>query len=58
MRRKAKYELTPKREEALDKARQMKEIRKEAKTAPGGKGRIRNRPAALKLYGAKKGGKK
>ncbi|MBI2077307.1 MAG: hypothetical protein HYT80_02895 [Euryarchaeota archaeon] len=58
MRRKPKYELTPAREEALDKARKMKEIRKEAKDAPGGKGLIRNRPAAVKLYGAKKGGKK
>jgi hypothetical protein len=48
------YKMTPAREEALDKARQMKEIRKEAKKAPGGKGPIRNRPAAVKLYGGKK----
>ena len=54
MRRKPKYELTPAREEALDKARKMKEIRKEAAKAPGGKGPIRNRPAAVKLYGGKK----
>lgn len=57
MRRKPKYELTPAREEALDKARQMKEIRKRAKGQRGGTGPIRNRPAAVKLYGGKKGKK-
>lgn len=51
---KQEYELTPARREALDKARKMKEIRKEAAKAPGGKGPIRNRPAAVKLYGGKK----
>lgn len=54
MRRKPKYELTPAREDALDKARQMKEIRKKARSTRGGKGPIRNRPAAVKLYGAKR----
>jgi len=54
MKPKKEYELTPARAEALDKARQMKEIRKEAAKAPGGKGPIRDRPAAVKLYGGKK----
>ena len=54
MKPKQEYELTPARREALDKARQMKEIRKQAAKAPGGKGPIRNRPAAVKLYGGKK----
>ena len=52
---KQEYVMTPAREEALDKARQMKEIRKAAKAAPGGKGPIRNRFVAVKLYGGKKG---
>jgi hypothetical protein len=54
MKPKREHEMTPARLEALDKARQMKEIRKEAAAAPGGKGPIRNRPAAVKLYGGKK----
>lgn len=48
------YEMTPAREEALGKAREMKEIRKRAKTQKGGSGPIRDRPAAVKLYGGKK----
>lgn len=48
------YVLTPAREEALDKAREMKEIRKRAKSQKGGKGPIRNRAAARKLYGGGK----
>ena len=51
---KQEHVMTPAREDALDKARKMKEIRKEAAQAPGGKGPIRNRPAAVKLYGGKK----
>jgi hypothetical protein len=48
------YVMTPAREEALDNARQMKEIRKRAAKAGGGSGPIRNRAAAKKLYGGKK----
>lgn len=48
------YKLTPAREEALDKAREMKNIRARAKGAKGGSGPIRNRAAARKLYGGKK----
>lgn len=39
--------------DSLKKARAMKEVRKRAATAPGGRGAIRNRPAALKVMGAK-----
>jgi hypothetical protein len=54
MKPKTEYEFTKGRRDALDKARTMKEIRKQAKATPGGKGPIRNRPAAVKLYGGKK----
>lgn len=54
MKPKKEYEMTPARTEALDKARQMKEIRKVAAKSPGGKGPIRDRAAAVKLYGGKK----
>ncbi len=40
--------------ENLKKAREMKKVRARAKDAPGGKGAIRNRPAAVKVMGAKK----
>ncbi len=39
--------------ENLKKAREMKKVRARAKEAPGGKGAIRNRPAAIKVMGAK-----
>jgi len=39
--------------DALKKARAMKEVRHRAKETPGGKGAIRNRPAALKVMGKK-----
>lgn len=37
----------------LDKARKMKEVRARAKKTAGGKGAIRNRPAAVKVLGSK-----
>ncbi len=40
--------------EGLKKARAMKDVRKRAATAKGGKGPIRNRPAAVKVMGDKK----
>ncbi len=39
--------------ENLKKARAMKKVRARAKDAPGGKGAIRNRPAAIAVMGAK-----
>ncbi len=39
--------------DSLEKARAMKTVRKRAASAPGGKGAIRNRPAAVKVMGSK-----
>lgn len=48
------YKFTSGRAEALGKARGMQEIRKRAKKAGGGAGPIRDRPAAVRLYGGKR----
>lgn len=42
-----------KRTENLQKARQMKEVRQRARRTPGGRGPVRNRPAALRVMGSK-----
>ncbi|MCA1812065.1 MAG: hypothetical protein LC623_08665 [Halobacteriales archaeon] len=50
--KKGKRKATPAQLRALAKARKMKEVR--ARASPGGKGPIRNRPAARRLLGAPK----
>ncbi|HUR62951.1 MAG TPA: hypothetical protein VM241_00560 [Candidatus Thermoplasmatota archaeon] len=52
--KKGKRKATPKQLAALKKARKMKEVRARAKSSPGGKGPIRNRPAAVRLLGPPK----
>lgn len=52
--KKGKRKATPAQLRALAKARKMKEVRARARAAPGGKGPIRNRPAAVRLLGPPK----
>ncbi|HUR61699.1 MAG TPA: hypothetical protein VM286_04975 [Candidatus Thermoplasmatota archaeon] len=49
--KKGKRKATPKQLAALKKARAMKAVRARAKTTPGGKGLIKNRPAARRILG-------
>jgi hypothetical protein len=51
--KRGKRKATPAQLRALAKARKMKEVRARARAAPGGKGLIRNRPAAVRLLGPK-----
>ncbi len=46
-----KRKATPAQLRALAKARAMKAVRARAKTTKGGKGLIKNRPAARKILG-------
>jgi hypothetical protein len=46
-----KRKATPKQLAALKKARAMKAVRARAHAAPGGKGLIKNRPAARRVLG-------
>jgi hypothetical protein len=50
--KKGKRKATPAQLRALAKARKMKDVRARAKASPGGKGLIRNRPAARRILGA------
>ncbi len=49
--KRGKRKATPAQLRALAKARKMKAVRARAKTTKGGKGRIRNRPAAIAILG-------
>lgn len=46
-----KRKATPAQLRALSKARKMKAVRARARTGKGGKGLIRNRPAARQILG-------